>query len=143
MQRLFRLIILSTMIVGMTCIIAPGDLFAVNRIRLECPPDHTTDGDSVGIRVMIENDSTLGGFSLGFKYNSNDIEVTSVQQGPAFPPPPAFQLAIRGERFELGELLSAAAEVNLAAALEFTGRLLARRDVESWEQFVEVCKNLR
>jgi hypothetical protein len=34
------------------------------------------------------------------------------------------------------------AEVNLAAALEFTGRLLARRGVEIWEQFVEVCKNL-
>jgi hydrogenase maturation protease len=56
-------------------------------------------------------------------------------------PPPAFQLAIRGERFELGEPPSAAAEAHLAAALEFTGRLLARRDVEIWEQFVEVCKN--
>jgi hydrogenase maturation protease len=48
------------------------------------------------------------------------------------PPPPAFQLAIRGERFELGESLSPAAASNLAAALEFAGRLLARRDAESW-----------
>lgn len=51
------------------------------------------------------------------------------------PPPPAFQLAIRGEHFELGEPLSATVEANLAAALEFTGRLLARRDVAGWMEF--------
>ncbi len=57
------------------------------------------------------------------------------------PPPPAFLLAICGEHFELGESLSAAAEANLAAALAFAGRLLARRDVETWDRFVEVCEN--
>jgi hydrogenase maturation protease len=57
------------------------------------------------------------------------------------PPPPAFLLAICGERFELGESLSPAAEANLAAALAFAGRLLARRDVETWDRFVEVCEN--
>lgn len=51
------------------------------------------------------------------------------------PPPSAFQLAIRGEHFELGEPLSATAEANLSAALEFTGRLLARRDVAGWTEF--------
>lgn len=51
------------------------------------------------------------------------------------PPPPAFQLAIRGERFELGESLSATAETNLAAALDFAERLLARRDVAGWAAF--------
>lgn len=50
-------------------------------------------------------------------------------------PPPAFQLAIRGESFELGEPLGAAAAANLAAALTFTERLLARREVETWERF--------
>jgi len=40
------------------------------------------------------------------------------------PPPPAFQLAIRGERFELGEPLSAGAEVHLTMALAFAGELL-------------------
>lgn len=49
-------------------------------------------------------------------------------------PPPAFQLAIRGECFDLGEAPSAVAEANLRAALEFTGRLLVRRDTEAWEQ---------
>jgi hydrogenase maturation protease len=56
-------------------------------------------------------------------------------------PPPAFQLAIRGERFELGEPPSAAAEAHLAAALEFADRLLTMRNGEIWERFVEVCKN--
>ena len=51
------------------------------------------------------------------------------------PSPPAFQLAIRGERFELGEFLGPAAEANLAAALEFAGRLLAQRDAESWARW--------
>jgi hydrogenase maturation protease len=49
-------------------------------------------------------------------------------------PPPSFQLAIRGESFELGESLGAAAAAHLAAALEFTERLLARREVETWER---------
>ncbi len=48
------------------------------------------------------------------------------------PPPPAFQLAIRGESFELGEPLSAAAEKHLSAALAFTCRLLQRPNVAEW-----------
>ncbi len=56
-------------------------------------------------------------------------------------PPPAFQLAIRGERFELGEPLSAVAEAHLAAALEFADRLLTMRNGEIWERFMEVCEN--
>ena len=47
-------------------------------------------------------------------------------------PPPAFLLAIRGQSFELGEPLSPAAAANLVAALDFVGRLLERRDAESW-----------
>ena len=55
----------------------------------------------------------------------------------ADPPPPAFQLAIRGECFELGEPLSAAAEVNLASALEFAGQLLKQPVVETWDRLVQ------
>ena len=51
------------------------------------------------------------------------------------PPPSAFQLAIRGERFELGEPLSPAAAVNLTAALELAGRVLTRRDAGAWERW--------
>ena len=72
-------------------------------------------------------------------YTSHALSPAAVlyvyQQINHAPPPPAFQLAIRGERFELGEPLSTVAEVNLAAALEFTDWLLARRDVAAWERW--------
>ena len=42
-------------------------------------------------------------------------------------PPPAWLLAIRGERFELGEDLTAAARDNLAAALAAAAHWLAQR----------------
>ena len=62
-------------------------------------------------------------------YTSHALSPAAVlhvyQQINHVPPPPAFQLAIRGERFELGEPLSAAAEANLAAALAFARQLLA------------------
>ena len=53
-------------------------------------------------------------------------------------PPPAFQLAIRGESFELGEPMSVAAEAHLVAALEFAGQLLATPDVQVWQQRVGI-----
>lgn len=72
-------------------------------------------------------------------YTSHALSPAAVlhvyQQVHRFSPPPAFQLAIRGEHFELGEPLSAAAAVNLEAALAFTERLLARPDVETWQQW--------
>lgn len=78
-------------------------------------------------------------------YTSHALSPAAVlhvyQQINRVPPPPAFQLAIRGERFELGEPLSTAAEAHLAAALTFATQLLTMRDVETWERFVEVCKN--
>ncbi len=54
------------------------------------------------------------------------------------PPPPAFQLAIRGDAFELGESLSPRAEAHLAAALDFAARLLAKPDLAFWQQFTTV-----
>ncbi|MFZ1326680.1 MAG: hydrogenase maturation protease [Candidatus Contendobacter sp.] len=53
------------------------------------------------------------------------------------PSPPAFLLAIRGERFELGEALGQVAENNLTAALQFAARLLASWNAERWMRFVE------
>ncbi len=78
-------------------------------------------------------------------YTSHALSPAAVlhvyQQIHRVPPPPAFQLAIRGERFGLGESLSAAAEAHLAAALAFASRLLTMRDVESWGRFAKVCQN--
>ncbi|MFZ2450304.1 MAG: hydrogenase maturation protease [Methylovulum miyakonense] len=47
-------------------------------------------------------------------------------------PPPCFLLSIKGESFELGEGLSAAAETHLAAACEFADGLLDGLDVAKW-----------
>jgi len=49
--------------------------------------------------------------------------------------PPAFLLAVRGERFDLGEPLSAAAVANLEAAVEWMDRLLAEPCPACWESF--------
>ncbi len=69
-------------------------------------------------------------------YTSHALSPTAVlhvyEQINGVSPPPAFSLAIRGERFELGESLSPGAEANLATALEFAGRLVTQRDAEIW-----------
>jgi hydrogenase maturation protease len=52
------------------------------------------------------------------------LHVYQVITGSA--PPPTFLLGIRGERFELGEPLSAAAATNLERALDFAVELLAK-----------------
>jgi len=74
-------------------------------------------------------------------YTSHALSPAAVlhvyQQINHAPPPPAFQLAIRGECFELGEPLSAAAEVNLASALEFAGQLLKQPVVETWDRLAQ------
>jgi hydrogenase maturation protease len=75
-------------------------------------------------------------------YTSHALSPTAVlhvyQQINHRPPPPAFQLAIRGERFELGESLSAAAEIHLAATIEFARRLLTQPDVETWTKWAVI-----
>lgn len=60
----------------------------------------------------------------------------------AEPPPPAFQLAIHGESFELGEALSAAAQVNLNAALEFARQLLTMPEIQTWDQLAQNYRDL-
>lgn len=46
--------------------------------------------------------------------------------------PPAFVLCVRGEAFELGAPLSAAAQEHLRAAQRFLAQLLARPEVRRW-----------
>ena len=50
------------------------------------------------------------------------------------PPPPSFMLCVRGESFELGESLSAAALERLEAAWEFATRLMRDRSPEAWRR---------
>lgn len=49
------------------------------------------------------------------------------------PPPPAFVLCVRGERFELGEDLTPAARGNLERSLEFARDLLRDARPERWD----------
>jgi hypothetical protein len=51
----------------------------LNQIRLGCPAtmNPIVPGDSVSIPVYITNDTALGGFSLGFKWNNPYIKVSS------------------------------------------------------------------
>ncbi|MFZ1829131.1 MAG: hydrogenase maturation protease [Candidatus Competibacteraceae bacterium] len=75
-------------------------------------------------------------------YTSHALSPAAVlhvyQQINLAPLPPAFQLAIRGESFALGEPLSAVAETHLAAALAFADPLLARREAAIWDQFADI-----
>jgi hypothetical protein len=49
-----------------------------NEILLDCPVNlAVADGDSVAIPIRLTNYSPLEGFSLGFSYNSDDVEITS------------------------------------------------------------------
>ena len=84
MNLMLKLMALLTILIGTLSLIFPSPIIAANIIRLGCPIDKPiVDGDSVGIPVYIVNDTPLGGFSLGFSYNSDNVEVTSVQPGPA------------------------------------------------------------
>jgi hydrogenase maturation protease len=52
-------------------------------------------------------------------------------------PPPCFLLSIKGEKFELGEGLSANAEQHLAQACQFAGKLLGDLDSTVWRQHAD------
>jgi hydrogenase maturation protease len=49
-------------------------------------------------------------------------------------PPPCFLLSIKGEKFELGEGLSANAQDHLEQACQFSGQLLGHPDRAVWRQ---------
>ncbi len=51
-------------------------------------------------------------------------------------PPPSFVLCVRGERFGLGESLSAEARERLELAWGFVGRLMQERSAEAWRRAV-------
>lgn len=52
-------------------------------------------------------------------------------------PPPCFLLAMRGERFELGEPLSVEAEERLADACRFVERLLQHAEAGVWREHAD------
>ena len=59
------------------------------------------------------------------------LQVFQQTEGQA--PPPAFVLCVRGESFELGAALTAAATAHAAAAMALLGRLLAMPGLAAWQ----------
>ncbi len=54
-------------------------LNAENSVSVVCPVSKpAVDGQPITIQIRITNDVTLSALSLGFSYNSNDVEITSV-----------------------------------------------------------------
>jgi agmatine deiminase len=74
---------------SVTCELPVG----INEITLGCPVQgNATTGDSIAIPVYLTSDIELFGFTLGFEYDSDDIEITAVDfDGSVIPVTPTAQ----------------------------------------------------
>ncbi len=56
-----------------------------NRVRLDCPVTFTspTADTTIALDVYLTSDQSIAGFTLGFHYSSNDVEIVDVRPGPA------------------------------------------------------------
>lgn len=108
--------------------LANGDLVLFIDASVACPPPFTFT------QLQAQPDIT---------YTSHALHPAAVlytyQQVYHQLPPPAFLLTVRGESFELGELLSKSATIHLAATLEFVKQLCQVIDVNAWQQWVKDC----
>jgi hydrogenase maturation protease len=109
-------------------------------------PEHATDLDGRALALFVDASSSgPSPFSFTRVALRRDASFTSHALTPgallaAFqqvfwrPAPPVYALAIRGERFELGEDISVNALRNLEAAIEFARRLLDTPSAETWHE---------
>lgn len=107
-------------------------------------PEHCTDLADRDLALFVDaSKAAAAPFTFGAVAPARDHTFTSHAMSPgallaaygaAFAelPPPAFLLAIRGERFELGEPIGARARENLQRALVFYERLVADPTAEAW-----------
>jgi hydrogenase maturation protease len=123
--------------------------------RLEAIPDfqlqveHVEDLRGRGLALFLDASVTAPApFAFRELHPAPDASFTSHALSPeallhAFvqvagaAPPPAFVLAVRGERFDLGEDLGPAAERNLEAAWRFLRDLLSNPDVARWRRLAD------
>jgi hydrogenase maturation protease len=97
--------------------------------------------------VLFVDASVAGDNAIGFVEltASRDKSYTTHAMSPAAvlavyqdikkqPPPPCFLLSIKGEKFELGEGLTANAQQNLTQACQFAEHLLSHLDSAAWRQ---------
>ena len=124
------------------------DVAAAHRVEFvtdfQLQPEHCTD--LVGRDLALFVDASVAApppFAFGSVAPARDHSFTSHAMSPgallaayaaafAEPAPPAFVLAIRGERFELGEPIGASARENLRQALAFYERLVSDPTADAW-----------
>ena len=111
--------------------------------------EHAADLDGAGLVLFVDASvAAAPPFQLSRLQPVGEVGYTTHALSPStvlavfrqvygYDAPPSFQLAVRGERFELGEPLSADAAGNLEAAVELMGRLLADPSPSSWDAY---CK---
>jgi hydrogenase maturation protease len=121
---------------------AAHDIEFVTDFQLQ--PEHCTDLAGRDLALFVDASTAAAApFTFGAVAPARDRSFSSHAMSPAAllaaygeafaqSPPPAFVLAIRGERFELGEPIGAAARENLRQAVEFYRRLVADVNVEAW-----------
>ena len=101
-----------------------GNLILFIDASISCPPPFEF------IQLQAKQDIT---------YTSHALHPAAVlyayQQVYHQSPPPAFLLTVRGETFELGEPLSKAATLHLAATFEFVKQLCQVIDVNVWQKW--------
>jgi len=126
------------------------DVAAAHRVEFvtdfQLQPEHCTD--LVGRDLALFVDASVAApppFAFGSVAPARDHSFTSHAMSPGallaaygdafgLSPPPAFLLAIRGERCELGEPIGASARENLRQALELYRRLVGDMNPASWNR---------
>ena len=75
----------SASLILVAMLIGTLPLLAENKVVVDCPiAVPSPDGDSVGVPIYFSNDSEVSGLSIGFHYNSDDIECTSVDYSGSY-----------------------------------------------------------
>jgi hydrogenase maturation protease len=131
----------------------------VRRIEAMCLPDVETIED---YQLQVEHALDLEGFDMALFIDASRVAPAPfgfVEIGPSAtrtptthalspqavldvfvkvtgrPPPAAFVLGVRGERFGLGEELSPASARNFGRAARFCDRLMAERGLDRWREW--------
>jgi len=128
---------------------APCDVAFVSDFQLQ--PEHATDLLGRDLALFVDASTTVPApFLFSAVAPTRDRTFTTHAMSPgallaacddAFssPLPAGFLLAIRGDRFELGEGISPAAQANLERAVAYFATLLQQASVPRWSAAAREC----